>query len=324
MSQKMTALRETFGLTLLELMEADPRVVVLDGDLANSTKADMVAKKRPDHFFEMGVAEQNMVGVAAGMATVGLIPWLSSFACFLAKRDLDQIRVVVAQPKLNVKLGAAYSGILTGLTGKTHQAVEDLAVMRAMPNMVTIAPADAVEARQAMIAATRHDGPVYFRLTRDPSPVIFGDDYQFEIGRAVVLQEGSAVAIISTGVQTTRALEACQLLAAEGISAHLLHVPTLKPLDVKAIVEAARRTQAVVTAEDHSVIGGLGGAVAEVLAEACPTWMARVGLQDIYPESAPNDALLEKYGLTPRHVAQAAKDLLERRRGAKLPTKAKA
>lgn len=323
MSQRMIALRETFGSTLLELIEADPRVVVLDGDLANSTKADMVAQKRPDRFFEMGVAEQNMIGVAAGMATVGLIPWASSFACFLAKRDLDQIRVVVAQPRLNVKLGAAYSGILTGFTGKTHQAVEDLAVMRAMPNMVTIVPADATEARQAMFAANRHEGPVYLRLTRDPSPVIFGEDYRFEIGRAVVLQEGSDVAIISTGVQTTRALEACQLLAAEGVSAYLLHVPTLKPLDVEAIVEAARRTRAVVTAEDHSVIGGLGGAVAEALAEACPTWMARVGLQDVYPESAPNEALLEKYGLTPRHVAQAAKDMLSRRRDAELPTKAK-
>ncbi len=321
MSQKMIALRETFGSTLLELIEADPRVVVLDGDLANSTKADVVALKRREHFFQMGVAEQNMIGVAAGMASVGLVPWASSFACFLAKRDLDQIRVVVAQPKLNVKLGAAYSGILTGLTGKTHQAVEDLAVMRAMPNMVTIVPADAVEARQAMIAATRHEGPVYLRLTRDPSPVIFGDDYQFEIGRAVVLQEGRDVAIISTGVQSTRALEACQLLAAEGVSVYLLHVPTLKPLDVEAIAEAAQRTQAVVTTEDHSIIGGLGGAVAEALTETCPTWMARVGLQDVYPESAPNEALLEKYGLTPRHVAQAAKDLLARRRGAKLPMK---
>lgn len=322
MSEKKIALREVFGSTLLELIEADARVVVLDGDLANSTRADKVAQQRPDRFFEMGVAEQNMIGVAAGMATAGMIPWVSSFACFLAKRDLDQIRVVVAQPKLNVKLGAAYSGLLTGLTGKTHQAVEDLAVMRAMPNMVTIVPADAGEARQAMWAATRHEGPVYLRLTRDPSPVIFEDDYRFEIGRAVVLREGEDVAIVSTGVQTTRALEACKLLEGEGISPYLLHVPTLKPLDVAAIVRAARHTEAVVTAEDHSILGGLGGAVAEVLAEHCPVWMARVGLQDVYPESAPNDELLEKYGLTPRHVAQAAKALLARRQlKAELPAK---
>lgn len=307
------AQREVFGRTMLELIDGNPNVIVLDGDLANSTKADMVAEARPDRFFMMGIAEQNMAGVAAGLATVGFIPWVSSFACFLAKRDLDQLRVVVAQPRLNVKLAAHYSGIWTGKTGKTHQAVEDISIMRSMPNMVTIAPADGVETRLAMMAATDYDGPVYLRLTRDPSPTIFGNDYRFEIGKAVVVREGNDVAIISTGMQTVRALQAAGMLEAAGISSLILHVPTIKPLDEIAIVEAARRTGVVVTAEEHTILGGLGGAVAEVLGEQYPVRMRRVGLRDVYGESAPNDQLLEKYGLTPGHIAEAARELLHAR-----------
>jgi len=218
--------------------------------------------------------------------------------------------VVIAQPHLNVKMCGAYSGILTSKTGKTHQSVEDLAVMRAMPGVVTIVPADAAELRSAMDAMMRHDGPMYLRVTRDASPVIFGPDYRFEIGRGVLLRDGGDVAIISTGVQTIRALEAADLLAAEGVSASVLHLPTIKPLDIEAIVAVAARTGRVVTAEDHSIIGGLGGAVAETLAEHHPARMRRIGWRDIYGESAPNDYLLEKYGLTPRHVADAATALL--------------
>jgi len=305
------SLRQVFGETLVELGKTYPDLLVLDGDLANSTLADKFAQAYPDRFLAMGIAEQNMAGTAAGLATLGFIPWISTFAVFAAKRDLDQVRVVIAQPGLNVKIQGAYSGLLTGFTGKSHQSAQDIAVFRAMPNMTVLAPADATEARLAMHAATAYQGPVYLRMTRDPSPVIFGPDHRFEIGKAYVVREGTDVTIISTGVQTTRALEAADLLAAEGLSVYLLHVPTLKPLDEGAIAEAAARTGAVVTAEDHTVIGGLGGAVAEALGERRPTLMRRVGLRDTFGESGPNEALLEKYGLTPQHVATAARDLLK-------------
>jgi transketolase len=304
------ALREVWGQTLVELAGTYQNLVVLDGDLANSTRADIFAQAVPDRFIETGIAEQNMIGVAAGLATVGFVPWISTFAAFVAKRGLDQIRVVVAQPHLNVKLCGSYSGILTGKTGKTHQSVEDIAIFRAMPGVVTLAPADGHELRAMMSAMMEHDGPMYLRLTRDPSPAIFPADYRFEIGRAVLLRDGSDVGLISTGVQTIRALEAADLLAGKGVEASVLHVPALKPLDVDAIVALAERTNAVVTAEDHSIIGGLGGAVAETLSEHRPTRMRRVGIRDTFGESGPNDAILEKYGLTSRHIAEATGSLL--------------
>jgi transketolase len=310
MSSSDIAMRDAWGQGLVDLGGEHSNLVVLDGDLANSTKADMFAMAYPARFFEMGIAEQNMLGVAAGFATTGYVPWISTFAAFLAKRALDQIRVVIAQPSLNVKMAGSYTGILTGKTGKTHQAIEDIAVFRAMPHVVTIAPADAVELRQAMAAMMEDDRPTYLRLTRDPSPTIFGDDYAFEIGRGALLRDGADIGIISTGVQTVRALEAADRLAESGIMASVLHIPTLKPLDADAIIEIADRTGAIVTAEDHSIIGGLGGAVAEVLSEHLPTRIRRIGIQDTYGESGANDALLEKYGLTPRHIAEAAEYLL--------------
>lgn len=306
------ALREAWGETLSEVMAGDPRVVVLDGDLASSTKADTAAQRHPDRFFQMGIAEQNMAGVASGLATVGFVPWLSSFAVFLAERDLDQVRMTIAQPNLPVKLGAGYSGMLTGFTGKTHQSVEDIAIMRAMPHMTVMAPADGVECRQATVVATELPGPVYLRLTRDPSPVIFDDAYRFVPGRGVLLRPGRDIAIISTGVESVRARDAADLLAEEGIDALVLHLPTIKPLDTGAIVEAAERCGAVVTAEDHSIIGGLGSAVAEVLSEQRPTRLKRVGIQDTFGESGPNDDLLQKYGLTAHHIAAAARSMLKR------------
>ncbi|MEA2598170.1 MAG: transketolase, partial [Thermomicrobiales bacterium] len=308
------AMREAWGNTLVELAADYPDLLVLDGDLANSTRADIFATAYPDRFFEMGIAEQNLIGAAAGLATLGFVPWISTFAAFVAKRALDQIRVVVAQPHLNVKLCGSYSGILTGKTGKTHQSVEDLAVFRAMPGVVTIAPVDANELRAAMRTMMETPGPMYLRLTRDPSPVIFPDNYLFEIGRGVLLRDGSDVGIISTGVQTIRALKAADDLATRGIAATVLHLSTLKPLDVPAIVAVAERTRAIVTAEDHSIIGGLGGAVAEALAEHFPTPMRRIGWPDTYGESGPNDELLEKYALSSRHVAEAATELFSKRR----------
>ncbi len=313
-TKRQEAQRVVFGETLSELVDEFPNLLLLDGDLANSTRADIFAERHPDKFLEMGIAEQNMIGVAAGLATLDFIPFVSTFAVFAVLRDADQIRVVVTQPKLNVKIVGGYSGILTGKTGKTHQAVEDIAVMRAMPNMTVIAPGDGCELRGVLRTACEYQGPMYIRLTRDPTPAIFDDDYRFDLNRAVVMREGDDVTIISTGVQTVRALEAAAMLEAEGVNAYVLHVPTIKPIDAQAIVQAASRTGLVLTTEDHSIIGGLGSAVAEVLGEHCPTRMKRVGIQDTYGESAPNDALLEKYGLTARHVARAAQNLLDKGR----------
>lgn len=307
------ATRVAFGNALVELGCRNDKIVVLDGDLANSTLVDMFANSHPERFFEMGIAEQNMMGVAAGLAALGFIPFVSTFAAFATSRDLDQVRVVVAQPKLNVKICGAYSGILTGRTGKTHQSIDDLAVFRAMPNMIVLAPGDAVETRQAVSAAAEHSGPVYFRLTRDPSPIIFAEGYRFEIGRGVVLRDGPDVALVSTGVQTALVLQAAEHLAAEGIQAYLLHLPTIKPLDEGAVVQAARHAGCVVTIEEHTIIGGLGGAVAETLSEQFPTLLQRIGLVDEFSESAPNEALLEKHGLTPRQIAAAAKRLIDRK-----------
>src|SRR5436309_1280516 len=232
-------MREVYATTLVELAGEYLNLVVLDGDLANSTRAEVFEQHYPDRFLEMGIAEQNLMGVASGLATVGFIPWLSSFAVFLVNRDLDQLRQVVAQPNLGVKIGAGYSGLFTARTGKTHQDVSDLAVMRAMPHMTVVAPADGVEARLAMRVATASPGPWYVRLVRDPTPVVFGADHQFVPGKLVVLREGTDVPIIGTGVQSVRALAAGDLLAQEGISAHIVHAATLKPIDQAAVVSAA-------------------------------------------------------------------------------------
>jgi transketolase len=304
------ALREVWGRTLCSLTAAGVNTVVLDGDLANSTRADIFAECFPDRFFEMGIAEQNMAGVAAGLATLGYVPWLSSFAAFLTSRDLDQIRVVIAQPGLDVKICGGYSGILTGKTGKTHQSVEDIATFRALPGIDIVAPADGKELESAMAAIATSGRPTYLRLTRDASPIIFPESYRFELGRAVPLKEGNDLGIISTGIQTARALETAMLLEARGISVSLLHVPTIKPIDEDAIVEVAERTNLILTAEDHSIIGGLGGAVAEILGERRPTRMKRVGIQDRFGESGPNDALLEKYGLSIDYMFSVALQLL--------------
>ncbi|MFT4037090.1 MAG: transketolase C-terminal domain-containing protein [Thermomicrobiales bacterium] len=303
-------LRDVWGETLLELAREFPDLVVLDGDLANSTRADIIQGEMPERFFEMGIAEQNMVGVAAGMATLGFVPWLSTFAAFMANRATDQVRIVVAQPGLNVKMCGAYSGILTGKTGKTHQSVEDFAIFRAMPGVVTIAPADAVEMRAAMRVMQQTPGPMYLRVTRDPSPTIFPADYEFRIGEGILLREGADIALISTGVQTIRVLEAAELLAADGVEASVLHLPTLKPIDEDAIVEVAARCGRVLTSEDHSIIGGLGSAVAEVLSQRQPTRLRINGLRDVYGESAPNDYLLEKYGISATHIAREARELI--------------
>ena len=310
---QMMAMRDAFGRALLDLGAQDERVVALDADLASSGKMDLFAAAFPERFFQMGIAEANMTGVAAGLAAMGFVPFTNSFACFATLRTADQIRVSISQPKLPVVICGAYSGLLGGKTGKTHQAIEDIAVMRAFPNMTVVAPGDGVEVRKAVFAVADYGAPVYLRLTRDPSPIVFDESYEFRIGRAVLVREGTDVTVISTGIMAGRAVEAADLLATEGVSVHLLHMPTVKPLDVAALVAAAEKTGLVVTAEEHNVIGGLGGAVAEALGEHRPTPMKRVGVADVYSESAPNDELLQKYGLTAGHIAQAARSLVERR-----------
>ncbi|HSQ36879.1 MAG TPA: transketolase C-terminal domain-containing protein, partial [Acidimicrobiia bacterium] len=278
------ALRVAFGETVAELGDSDPRIVVLDGDLGSSTRADIFENAHPERFFQMGIAEQNMLGAAAGMATVGYIPFVSTFACFAVARGLDSIRVLIAQPKLPVKIAGGYAGLLAGMTGKTHLIFDDLAIMRAMANMVVVAPADEVETRQAIKALVDHPGPAYIRLSREASPILFDEAYRFELGRSTVVRRGTDVTVFSTGTHTVRAYQATQILAGEGIDVHLVHVPTLKPLDDEGIVEAARATGFVVTTEEHTIIGGLGGAVAEVLSDRHPVPVKRHGLADIFGE----------------------------------------
>ncbi len=305
-------MREIFGETVAELATADPRIVMLDGDLGSSTKADIFEKAHPDKYLQMGIAEQNMMGVAAGLATMGLIPFISTFVSFAIVRPLDQVRVLIAQTGLNVKITAGYAGLFTGQTGMSHIIVDDLSITRTMPGMVVVAPADDTEAREVLRWAAAYEGPCYVRLVRDATQRLFGEDYRFQLGKAVVVRAGGDVTLMSTGSQTPRVADAADLLAAEGIDAHLIHLSTIKPLDIEAIVAGAERTGRVITVEEHSILGGLGGAVAETLSEHRPTRIDRIGLRDLYPESGPNDALLDMYGLSAARVAEQVAAILRR------------
>ncbi len=306
------AMRDVFGETVSALADADPRIVMLDGDVGSSSKGDVFERAHPERYLQMGIAEQNMLGVAAGLASCGLIPFISAFVAFAVVRPLDQVRVLIAQTGLNVKITAGYVGLFTGMAGKTHQIVDDVSIMRAMPGMVTVSPADDVEAEQVLRWAAAYPGPVFVRLVRDATQRLFDDTYRFEFGRSVVVRDGRDVTLVSTGAQTPRVVDAAELLAARGIEAHVLHVPTLKPLDVPALVAAAERTGRVVTVEEHTVIGGLGGAVAETLSEHRPVRVTRLGLQDIFTESGPNEALLDLYRLSASRVAEDVAAILAR------------
>jgi transketolase len=306
----MKALRDVFGDTLVSLGSTNPDVLVLDADLANSTKADKFAKAYPDRFLQMGIAEQNCVGVAVGLATLGYVPWLSSFTVFFTHRAVDPIRMLVAQTHANVKIGAAYAGVMTGLTGKTHHDVEDLAIMRAMPDMTVLAPADAIEGEAIIRWATEFDGPVYLRLARDACSNVFDQQYQFVPGRTISLREGKDVLLISTGPQSVRCLEAAELLQGQGISAGVLHLPSIKPLNKEEVVHAAEKAKLVVTVEEHSIYGGLGGMVAEILSEASPRRVIRFGIEDRWGESAPNDYLLEAFGMSPARLSERIQKLV--------------
>ena len=309
------ATREAYGKTLLILGAENPNVVVLDADLSKSTKTADFGKKFPERFFNMGIAESNLLGTAAGLAAAGKIPFASTFAIFAVGRAFEQIRNSIAYPKLNVKIAATHSGITVGEDGGSHQAIEDVAIMRAVPNMVVLVPADGEETRQVVLAAAQYNGPVYIRMGRLDVPLLFGDDYRFEIGKANVLKEGTDVAIMANGVMVSMALEAAAELDSEGISVSVVNVASVKPLDEETIIRVAKQTKAVITAEEHNIIGGLGSAIAEVLGERLPTPMVRVGLKDTFGESGRPQELLEKFGLTKVDLIKAVHEVLAKKQG---------
>ncbi len=309
---KKIATREAYGDALAEF-GSNPNMVVLDADLSKSTKTDSFKKKYPERFVNMGIAEANMMSVAAGLASCGKVVFASTFAIFAAGRAFEQVRNSICYPKLNVKIGATHAGISVGEDGATHQSVEDIALMRSVPNMVVMSPSDAVETRAAVEAAIAHQGPVYLRLGRLGMPVIYDDKYQFELGKGVELKNGKDVSIIATGLMVFEALKAAEILAEEGISARVINIHTIKPIDVDIIVKAAKETGAIVTAEEHSIIGGLGGAVAEVLCENAPVPMIRVGVNDEFGKSGKPAALLEEYGLTAANIVVKVKEVLKKK-----------
>ena len=308
---KKIATRESYGKTLLELGAEMPNLVVLDADLAGSTKTGVFGKAYPDRHFDCGIAEGNMMSIAAGLAAAGMVPFASSFAMFAAGRAYEQVRNSIGYPHLNVKIGATHAGITVGEDGASHQCLEDLALMRGIPGMVVMCPADDTEARKAVRAAVKHDGPVYIRFGRAAVPVVFDEDYDFQIGKGSVIREGKAVSIIANGLCVASAIEAAEMLAKDGIDAEVVNICTIKPLDEDLIVKTASKTGKVVTAEEHSIIGALGSAVAECLSEKCPTKMYRIGVRDVFGESASAEVLLHKYMLDGEGVYKQVKAFVE-------------
>ena len=305
---KKIATREGYGNALVELGAEHDNVVVLDADLAGSTKTGMFAKAYPERHINCGIAEGNMMSVAAGLATTGKVPFASSFAMFAAGRAFEQIRNSIGYPRLNVKIGATHAGISVGEDGATHQCNEDIALMRAIPGMVVINPSDDVEARAAVKAAYEYEGPVYLRFGRLAVPVINDhEDYKFEIGKGVVLREGKDVTIFATGLEVAEVNEAAKMLAADGIEAKVVNIHTIKPIDEELVVAAAKETGKVVTVEEHSVIGGLGSAVCDVLSEKAPTKVLKIGVNDVYGESGPAVELIKKYGLDAESIYKKVK-----------------
>ena len=303
MSEVKIATRESSGKALTELGKVNPDVIVFDADLAGATKTGIFKKEFPDRHFDCGIAEANMVGVAAGMSTTGKIPFVSSFAMFLAGRAYEQIRNSVGYPHLNVKLGATHAGISVGEDGATHQCNEDIALMRAIPGMTVIVPCDDIEARQAVFAAAEIKGPVYLRFGRLAVPVINDESYKFEVGKAVELKKGDDVTIIATGLMVSKALDAAKMLEEnKGIHARVINMHTIKPIDKDAIIAASKETKFIVTAEEHSVIGGLYSAVTEVTSSQAPCKVIPVAVMDTFGKSGPATELLEEYGLTAENI----------------------
>lgn len=307
---KKIATRDSYGKALAELGAEYENLVVLDADLAGATKTGTFQKVFPERHFDCGIAEANMICMAAGMSTTGLVPFASSFAMFAAGRAFEQVRNSIGYPHLNVKIGATHGGISVGEDGASHQCCEDFALMRSIPGMVVMSPADDVEAKAMVRAAYLHDGPVYMRFGRAAVPVVHGDDFTFQIGKGEVLRDGTDVAIIANGLLTYEALVAAEELAGAGINAMVINMGTIKPLDEELVLEAARKCGRVITAEEHSVIGGLGEAVAALLSEKLPTPVKRIGVNDEFGHSGPAAALLKQFGLSAENIAATAKSML--------------
>lgn len=306
------ATRESYGNALAELGAKNPDVIVLDADLAAATKTGVFKKAFPDRFFDCGIAESNMVGIAAGLATTGKIPFVSSFAMFAAGRAFEQVRNSVGYPHLNVKIGATHAGITVGEDGASHQCNEDIALMRTIPGMVVMCPSDDIEAKACVMAAAEYEGPVYMRFGRAACPIINDrPDYKFEIGKGSIVKEGKDLTIVATGICVGNALEAAEMLAKDGIDAEVINICTIKPLDEDIILTSAKKTGKVVTAEEHSVIGGLGSAVCDLLSEKYPVPVKKIGMYDVFGESGSAAALLEKYQLDGKGIYSQIKEYLK-------------
>ena len=318
MSSKV-ATRDAYGRALVRLGAIHPEMVVLDADLSKSTKTADFAKAYPERFIRLGVAEQNLMGTAAGMALAGKIPFASSFAIFATGRAFEQIRNSIAYPRLKVRIAATHAGISVGEDGASHQSIEDVALMRVLPHMTVIVPADARETEKVIEASLDWEGPIYIRMGRLAVPTVYTDDYEYIIGQAVQLRDGSEATIIANGLMVPEALQAAEILQQEQLSVRVINMHTVKPLDREAIIRAARETGAIVTAEEHSIIGGLGSAVAEVLVEEYPVPMHRVGLMDCFGESGDPGELLEKYGLTASHIVEVVHEIIRRKRSKSHP-----
>lgn len=308
---KKIATRESYGNALVELGQENPNVVVLDADLAAATKTGMFKKAFPERHIDCGIAECNMIGIAAGLAAAGMTPFASSFAMFAAGRAFEQVRNSVGYPHLNVKIGATHGGISVGEDGATHQCCEDIALMRTIPGMTVIVPSDDIEAKATVKAAAAMEGPVYMRFGRLAVPVINDEDYKFEIGKGKVLREGTDVAIIANGLCVAESLDAAEKLAAEGINAQVINMATVKPLDTELVLEAAKATGKVVTVEEHSVIGGLGSAVCDVLSEQLPTPVLKIGVNDVFGHSGPAVELIKEFGLDGDSIAAKVKEFVK-------------
>lgn len=307
------SVREGFGKALVEAGKENKDVVVLDADLATSTRVCYFAQEFPERFFQIGVAEQNMTSVAAGLALMGKTPFTSTFAVFASRRAADQVAMSAAYPGLNVKVVGAYPGLVSGNNGASHQAVEDIAIMRSIPGMTVIEPADGMEAGQVVKEVIKYKGPVYLRITRDEWPKISPDNYQFKIGKAVIIEKGKDITLIGSGMMVSQCVKASNILKEQGISATVINLSTIKPIDKETIIKSAQETRAVVTAENHNIQAGMGSAVAEVLAENCPVVMKRIGLKDTYGECGQDDELLKKYEMSPAHIVQAAREVIKKK-----------
>ena len=307
------ATREGYGSALVELGKSNQDVVVVDADLGDSTKAESFGKEFPERYFTAGIAEQDMIGIAAGLAVSGKIPYASTFAIF-SERAFEFVRNIVSRNKLNVKLAGSHAGIHTGEDGKSAQAIEDISIYRTLPNMIVIQPCDYIETKKAVHALVNYNGSSYMRLLRNPLPIIHDNNYRFELGKGEILRKGKDAVIFATGTLVHEALKAAEMLKKEKIGVYVVNVHTIKPIDEKLIIELAKKTNCVITAEDHNIIGGLGGAVAEVLSENYPCIMKRVGMEDKYGESGKPAKLYDKYGLSAKHVAEKVKKFVKKKK----------